>query len=116
MYPAWLKGIINFYQLSIRAHFIFSTYLHSIRAKFVELVEPVLQRIHPVLEKALNSAGINKDDVYCVEIIGGSTRIPAVKQRISAFFGKELHTTLNMDECISKGCAFMVSQCRVFSS
>lgn len=43
-----------------------------------------------------------------MEIVGGASRIPAVKERISKFFGKELSTTLNADEAVARGCALQV--------
>lgn len=43
-----------------------------------------------------------------MEIVGGASRIPAVKERISKFFGKELNTTLNADEAVARGCALQV--------
>lgn len=48
------------------------------------------------------------EDVHAVEIVGGASRIPAVKERISKFFGKELSTTLNADEAVARGCALQV--------
>lgn len=44
-----------------------------------------------------------------MEIVGGATRIPAVKEKISKFFGKEISTTLNADEAVTRGCALQVS-------
>jgi heat shock protein 4 len=72
------------------------------------MIQPLLNRLAAVLERALNLAGVSKEEVYTVEIIGGSTRIPAVKQTISQIIGREPMTTLNMDECTAKGCALMV--------
>lgn len=51
---------------------------------------------------------LKKEDIYAVEIVGGATRIPAIKERISKFFGKELSTTLNADEAVARGCALQV--------
>lgn len=48
------------------------------------------------------------EDVNAVEIVGGATRIPAVKERIAKFFGKDVSTTLNADEAIARGCALQV--------
>lgn len=45
-----------------------------------------------------------------MEIIGGASRIPAIKERISKFFGKELSTTLNLDEAVARGCALQVGE------
>lgn len=54
-------------------------------------------------------AELSRDDVYAVEIVGGAMRIPAVKERISRFFGKDVSTTLNADEAVARGCALQVS-------
>lgn len=51
---------------------------------------------------------LKKEDIYAVELVGGATRVPAVKERISKFFGKELSTTLNADEAVARGCALQV--------
>lgn len=51
---------------------------------------------------------LKKEDIYSVEIVGGASRIPAIKERISKFFGKELSTTLNADEAVARGCALQV--------
>lgn len=48
------------------------------------------------------------DDVSAVEIVGGTTRIPAVKEKIAKFFGKDVSTTLNADEAVARGCALQV--------
>ena len=49
------------------------------------------------------------DDIYAVEIVGGATRIPAVKQLVKSIFKKEASTTLNADEAVARGCALQVS-------
>jgi len=41
-------------------------------------------------------------------MVGGASRIPSVKERISKYFGKELNTTLNADEAVARGCALQV--------
>lgn len=51
---------------------------------------------------------LKKEDIYAVEIVGGASRIPSIKERISKFFGKELSTTLNADEAVARGCALQV--------
>ncbi|XP_040303871.1 heat shock protein 105 kDa [Herpailurus yagouaroundi] len=52
------------------------------------------------------------EDVSAVEIVGGTTRIPAVKEKIARFFGKDISTTLNADEAVARGCAL---QCAILS-
>lgn len=53
-------------------------------------------------------AELSRDDIYAVEIVGGATRSPAIKERISKFFGKDVSTTLNADEAVARGCALQV--------
>lgn len=53
-------------------------------------------------------AELSRDDIYAVEIVGGATRIPAIKERIAKFFCKDISTTLNADEAVARGCALQV--------
>ena len=57
----------------------------------------------------LKCSGLTKAEISSVEIIGGSVRIPAVQERIKAYFGHELSKTLNFDECVAKGCALQAA-------
>ncbi|XP_006781602.1 heat shock 70 kDa protein 4b [Neolamprologus brichardi] len=82
------------------------------RAQFEEMCADVLARVEPPLQSLLEQAKLKKEDIYAVEIVGGASRIPAVKERISKFFGKELSTTLNADEAVARGCAL---QCAILS-
>ena len=77
------------------------------RPYFEELIAPVVGRITPILQAALDQSGLKVEDISSVELIGGTTRVPLVKSKITEFFGKEPSTTLNQDECVAKGCAFM---------
>lgn len=52
------------------------------------------------------------DDIYSVEIVGGSTRVPAIKKIIEKVYRKVASTTLNQDEAVSRGCAL---QCAILS-
>lgn len=76
------------------------------RPEFEALVEPVLAKATAPIEQALAEAGLTKDDIDFVELVGGCTRVPSLKERIQAFFGKTLSFTLNQDEAIARGCAF----------
>ncbi|KAH6673769.1 putative heat shock protein Hsp88 [Halenospora varia] len=76
------------------------------REELEKLVEPLLKRLHVPLEQALAEAKITKEDVDIIELVGGCTRVPALKERIQEFFGKGLSFTLNQDEAIARGCAF----------
>ncbi|KAG8933844.1 adenyl-nucleotide exchange factor sse1 [Tulasnella sp. 419] len=69
-------------------------------------VADVLSRVTGPLEEALSLAEITPDQVFAVELVGGSTRVPAIKERIQKFFNKPLSTTLNADEAICRGATF----------
>lgn len=76
------------------------------REELEDLIRPMLNRIVAPLEEALAEAKLSKDDIDAIELVGGSTRVPALKERIADFFGKQLSFTLNQDEAIARGCAF----------
>lgn len=76
------------------------------RQEFEAMIEPLLARTHEPLERALAQAKLTKDDIDIVEIVGGGSRVPALKERIQAFFGKQLSYTQNADEAVARGCAF----------
>uniref|UniRef100_A0A3P8Z883 Heat shock protein 4b n=1 Tax=Esox lucius TaxID=8010 RepID=A0A3P8Z883_ESOLU len=82
------------------------------RAQFEEMCVDVLARVEAPLHSLMEQAKLRKEDIYAVEIVGGASRIPSVKERISKFFGKELSTTLNADEAVARGCAL---QCAILS-
>ncbi|KEI36739.1 uncharacterized protein L969DRAFT_54524 [Mixia osmundae IAM 14324] len=73
------------------------------RDDFEALIAPLLERTIAPLETALASAGIVKDDIDTIELVGGSVRVPALKSRIQNFFGKPLSTTTNQEEAIVRG-------------
>lgn len=76
------------------------------REDLEELVKPLLERVQLPLEEALKDAGLTVDQIDIIELVGGCTRVPAIKERIASFFGKGLSFTLNQDEAIARGCAF----------
>ncbi|MCI4381593.1 hypothetical protein PGIGA_G00253800 [Pangasianodon gigas] len=82
------------------------------RGQFEEMCADILARVEPPLRSIMEQANLKNEDIYAVEIVGGASRIPAVKERISKFFGKELSTTLNADEAVARGCAL---QCAILS-
>ncbi|KTG02545.1 hypothetical protein cypCar_00031164 [Cyprinus carpio] len=75
------------------------------RAQFEEMCADILVRVEPPLRSLLEQAHLKKDDIHAVEIVGGASRMPAIKERINKFFGKEPSTTLNADEAVARGCA-----------
>ncbi|XP_032466720.1 heat shock protein 105 kDa isoform X9 [Phocoena sinus] len=82
------------------------------RAQFEELCAELLQKIEVPLYSLLEQTQLKVEDVSAVEVVGGTTRIPAVKEKIAKFFGKDTSTTLNADEAVARGCAL---QCAILS-
>uniref|UniRef100_A0A674HGF5 Heat shock protein 105 kDa n=1 Tax=Taeniopygia guttata TaxID=59729 RepID=A0A674HGF5_TAEGU len=82
------------------------------RSQFEELCADLLQRIEMPLLSLMEQTQLKVEDINAVEIVGGATRIPAVKEKIAKFFGKDVSTTLNADEAIARGCAL---QCAILS-
>ncbi|KAF8457601.1 heat shock protein 70 family [Kalaharituber pfeilii] len=76
------------------------------REEFEALAKPLLDRTIVPLEQALADAKLTVEDIDVIEVVGGSSRIPALKERISQFFGKPLSFTLNQDEAIARGCTW----------
>merc|ERR1711939_1111938 len=76
------------------------------REELEELIKPLLERVTGPLEQALAEAKLKVEDIDAIEMVGGCTRVPSIKERISKFFGKQLSFTLNQDEAIARGCAF----------
>ncbi|EHA52112.1 Heat shock protein hsp88 [Pyricularia oryzae] len=76
------------------------------RQEFEAMIEPILPRVEEVLQQALAEAKLTVDDIDVVELVGGGSRVPAIKERVGAFFNKPLSFTLNQDEAIARGCAF----------
>ena len=54
-------------------------------------------------------AELKPGDIHSVEVLGGSSRIPAFKQLVTKVFSKDPSTTLNADEAVARGCALQVS-------
>ena len=100
------------------------------RADFEDLCSDLLNRVKGVLDTALNKSGtvteekerdswchvlwiprsgLKLEDIHSVEVVGGSTRIPAIKDIISRVFQREISTTLNLDEAVARGAALQVS-------
>uniref|UniRef100_A0A8C3G0Q6 Heat shock protein family A (Hsp70) member 4 like n=1 Tax=Cyclopterus lumpus TaxID=8103 RepID=A0A8C3G0Q6_CYCLU len=82
------------------------------RGQFEDMSAQYLMRVEMPLKAVLEQSKLSRDDIYAVEIVGGATRIPAVKERIAKFFGKDISTTLNADEAVARGCAL---QCAILS-
>jgi molecular chaperone DnaK len=75
------------------------------RAKLEQLVDDLVQRTIPPMQKALDDAGLKKEDIDEVILVGGSTRMPKIQQVVKEFFGKEPHKGVNPDEVVAIGAA-----------
>uniref|UniRef100_A0A8C7XET7 Heat shock protein 4 like n=1 Tax=Oryzias sinensis TaxID=183150 RepID=A0A8C7XET7_9TELE len=82
------------------------------RAQFEDMCAQYLMRVEMPLKTALEQSKLSRDDVYAVELVGGATRIPSIKDRIAKYFCKDISTTLNADEAVARGCAL---QCAILS-
>ena len=75
------------------------------RAKFEDLSRDLLDRCKKPVEQALSDAGLTKNDINEVVLVGGSTRIPAVQQLVKDYTGKEPNQSVNPDEVVAVGAA-----------
>lgn len=82
------------------------------RQEMEEICASVFQRVENSLRKCLKDSKLTHEDIHAVEIVGGSSRIPAVKLLIEQIFGKTPSTQLNQDEAVSRGGAL---QCAILS-
>ncbi len=75
------------------------------RAKFESLISDLVDKTIDTITSVLKDAGLDKNDVQEIILVGGSTRVPLVQERVKAFFGKELNKSVNPDEVVAIGAA-----------
>ncbi len=75
------------------------------RAEFEAMIAPFIDRSLAKCHSALRDAKLKPADIGEVVLVGGSTRIPYVRRRVEAFFGRKPHTDLNPDEVVALGAA-----------
>jgi molecular chaperone DnaK len=75
------------------------------RAKFEELTRDLLNRVVGPVKKALEDAGIGKEKIDHVILVGGMTRVPAVQEKVKELIGKDPHKGVNPDEVVAVGAA-----------
>ena len=75
------------------------------RAKFNELTADLVNRTVTPVKRALSDAGLSASDIDKVLLVGGSTRIPAVQDKVKELLGKEPFKGINPDECVAMGAA-----------
>ena len=79
------------------------------RAKFEELIDDLIARTEAPVRNALSDARINPAQLGRVLLVGGSTRIPAIQEKVRRMTGKEPSKNINPDECVAKGAAILGS-------
>ncbi len=79
------------------------------RAKFEELIDPLIERCRTPVEAALKDAKLSPKDIDEVILVGGSTRVPKVQEMVKKIFGKEPHKGVNPDEVVAVGAAIQGS-------
>lgn len=75
------------------------------RCKFEELTKDLIERTVIPVENAIHDAGLTKSQIDMVLLVGGSTRIPAVQDKVRTLMGKEPSRNVNPDECVAIGAA-----------
>ncbi|KAJ4461827.1 putative 97 kDa heat shock protein [Paratrimastix pyriformis] len=81
------------------------------------LIAPMLPELEALFRRALTEAGITDiAQVSSLEMVGGSTRVPLIRQTVERIFGRPLSTTLNSEECIPRGCCLQSVQLSPFFS
>lgn len=94
--------------------FMNDTDVHSTmqRPEMEAMCAGLLHRIEATMKKLMKDSNLSLEEIHSVEIVGGSSRVPAIKQLIEQIFGKTASTTLNQDEAVSRGAAL---QCAILS-
>ena len=75
------------------------------RDTFEQLIQPLVEKTIACCRAALKDAGLSSTDIESVVMVGGSTRVPLVKQSVSAFFGQPVNDSVNPDEVVALGAA-----------
>ncbi len=73
------------------------------RAKFESLTEDLMEETISKIENVIKDAGLTKNEISEVVMVGGSTRIPKVQERVKAFINKDLNKSVNPDEVVAVG-------------
>ena len=95
-----LKKLLNHYWI------VFDTHSKIFLKKLVSLVHSIFARTTKCIQLSV-FLEITIEDIESVEIVGGSTRVPAVKQIVEEVFQKKPMTTMNADESVARGCTLM---------
>ncbi len=75
------------------------------RAKFESLIEDLVEKTIDKIKEVVKDSDLDKSEIKEVVLVGGSTRVPLVQEKVKAFFGKELNKSVNPDEVVAIGAA-----------
>ncbi|MFV0481961.1 MAG: molecular chaperone DnaK [Campylobacteraceae bacterium] len=75
------------------------------RAKFESMIEDLVNETITKIKEVVKDSGIPKEEVKEIVMVGGSTRVPLVQEKVKAFFGKDLNKSVNPDEVVAIGAA-----------
>jgi molecular chaperone HscA len=75
------------------------------KQQFNQLIQPLVDRTITCCKNAMKDAGLQTKDIDAVVMVGGSTRVPLIKESVSSFFGKAVYDQLNPDEVVALGAA-----------
>lgn len=78
---------------------------HLTRAKFESLIDDLIEKTISTIDFVIKDAKLSKSDISEVVLVGGSTRIPKVQERVKEFIGKEPNKSVNPDEVVAVGAA-----------
>ena len=95
-------------ELSSRDSFTTTIREHNVqisKKEFENLIEPFVQRTIDCCANALKDATLKTQDIQEIVMVGGSTRVPLVKESVKRFFNKEVHDEMNPDEVVALGAA-----------
>src|SRR6056297_717089 len=79
------------------------------RSKFEELIDELVEKCRPSVMQALEDAGMKPSDIDEIVLVGGSTRVPKVREMVQKIFNKEPHQGVNPDEVVAVGAAIQGS-------
>jgi len=75
------------------------------RAKFESLIDDLVDETIKKIDQVVKESDLNKDEIKEIVMVGGSTRIPLVQEKVKTYFGKELNKSMNPDEVVAIGAA-----------